>query len=1092
MTRRIHFLLGRADAGAQSYITECLREHMRKLETAILIVPEQYTFETERRLSSALGGLFGVQVLSFGRLCERVLSLAGDTRQHLSKQGLAMVARRSVYRRQKELSAFSRVADKTGFSAEIADVVIHLKQCCILPEELQKTAEHMQGLPLLCDKLHDVALLYADIDEFLSARYLTADDAMQAVLSLLPASFVANVPVYIDGFGTASESAYRLAGAIFSAASEVTVSLTVDPDPAARDAGLFSPDGAILDALTGIAAKRGIPTGVRTFSSRPKHLDDALLHLERNLYAHPPAVFDGKTDRIRVVAAPDRAAEADALANAVRQTAVSGIRYRDMAVLVSDLDGYAELIRRAFSRRGIPVFIDRKRPVTAFSPVGFVLASLRAGVNGYPANELFSIAKSGFGGIAPQDAEAFENYARRWNLRGSRFLSPFTRGEPEDAERARSALVPKLSALHDALSEKAVSAKVRAVYAYLTAVDMQKTLSQLCETLLAAGRPQDAAAHAQIWNQLMLLLSQLDTILGDVSMGRNEFLAVFEEGLAGYSIGVVPGVTDQVLLGDMSRSRIGTVRRLFVVGANDGLLPPNAMDDALISDAELALLSSAGLQVWNDTAFTAALNRFRIYGALTKAREGLYVSFAASSDSNELSPSRLVLSIEQLFPGCARREILTEPDALPATDADAMDMLTGDLRRWKQDGIVTKRLSSLLSYYRDAPDCRARISRMLDAADGRMAYEPFGKKLADAIYGDRISMSASRLEQFSACPFRHFARYGMGAEVRKEGLERNSDLGSFYHAVLSDLVDTVTKRKLPWQSIDEETLERLLDELLPPHLAAHNDGILLSDERLRAGLFLIVETIRYAARAVVQQMLSGVFLPVSTEVRFGDGQAFPPIRILLSDGRTALLSGVIDRLDRAEIDGTSFFRIVDYKLSGKKLTAAGILAGLTLQLPLYLSAAAAGGERAGMYYMPLKLPALSEDAEVEAQLIRHFRMNGLTLSEPAVVAGSGGTDMLENVNHLQSGAFSGALCDSSELSCLLERAIQVTGQQIDRIRAGEMAASPIKGSCDYCDYRSVCRFDPTLAACRVRKLPTISWKTYFEELAGGHRTDAQD
>lgn len=1091
MTRRVHFLLGRADAGAQSYITECLRGHMQKLENAILIVPEQYTFETERRLSSALGGLFGIQVLSFGRLCERVLSLAGNDRQHLSKQGLAMVARRSIYRRQKELSAFFRVADKTGFSAEIADVVIRLKQCCILPEELQKTAERMQGTPLLCDKLHDIALLYADIDDFLSSRYLTADDAMQAVLSLLPGSFVANVPVYIDGFGTASESAYRLAGAIFSVASEVTVSLTVDPDPAARDAGLFSPDGAILEALTGIAAKRGIPTGTRTFSSAPKHMAPELIHLEHNLYAHPAAVSAQKTDRIRIVAAPDRAAEAAALANAIRQTAASGVRYRDMAVLVSDLDGYAELIRRAFARRDIPVFVDRKRPIATLAPVGFVLSSLRAGVNGYPANELFSIAKSGFCGIDPLDAEAFENYVRRWNLRGSRFLSPFTRGEAESAERARSAIVPKLSLLHDALAEKPVSQKVRAVYDYLTNIDMQSTLSALCDTLLTAGRVQDAAAHAQIWNQLMLLLSQLDAILGDVSMGRSEFLSVFEEGLAGYSIGIVPGVTDQVLLGDMSRSRIGAVRWLFVVGANDGLLPPNAVDDALISDAELFWLSNAGLSVWNDTSFTASLNRFRVYGALTKARDGLLISFAASSDSSELAPAQLVTTIEEIFPNCVRRQILTSPDALPATDADAMQMLTSDLRTWKQDGVITKRLPSLLTYYRNTPVYQGQVLRMLDAADGRMSYSPFGKKLADAVYGERIAMSASRLEQFGTCPFRHFARYGMGAEVRKEGLERSADLGSFYHAVLSDLVNTIIKRKLSPQSIDEEALDRLLDELLPPRIASHNDGIFLSDERLKATLFLIVETIRYAARAVVRQMLSSSFVPMSTEVRFGDGQAFPPIRITLADGRTALLSGVIDRIDRAEIDGAAFLRVVDYKLSGKKLSVAGILAGLTLQLPLYLAAAAKGCEKAGMYYMPLKLPALSESAGVEEQLVRHFRMNGLTLSEPAVIEGSGGVAMLESVTQQKSGAFSGALCDSSELSCLLRRAEEVTAQQIERIRNGEMAAYPIKGSCDYCDYRSVCRFDPTLSACRTRKVGSISWKTYFEGLANGKQPDPQ-
>ena len=224
------------------------------------------------------------------------------------------------------------------------------------------------------------------------------------------------------------------------------------------------------------------------------------------------------------------------------------------------------------------------------------------------------------------------------------------------------------------------------------------------------------------------------------------------------------------------------------------------------------------------------------------------------------------------------------------------------------------------------------------------------------------------------------------AEEVREFTERAADLGSFYHAALEAFVNLARARGVDWKRFSDEDARRLADETLPGVIAAHNDGIFLENERLRATLFLMVGVVRQSAAAIARQMRAGSFAPVGTEVRFGAGQPFPPIRLELPDGSAALLGGKIDRIDGTRVNGRDCVRIVDYKTGGRDFDFAGVFHGLALQLPLYLAAAAGGRTHAGMYYMPVLQPVIS-DAEPDAETAAAdaFRLKGLTLSEPEIL-----------------------------------------------------------------------------------------------------------
>lgn len=1089
--KRLTFLTGRAGSGKTAAVVARLAAHMRAHERAILIVPEQYTFETERRLSEQLGGLLGVEVMSIPRLIERVLASGGAAKPFLSQQGVCMVVRRAAYRSREKLEAFSRVALTQGFGEQCAALFQRFESCLITPDALFETVSKLPANSLLRGKLSDLALLYRETSAYLSERYLTEADALNEATRLLPDSVFAGAPFYFDGLESLDPALTKLMEAIFSVAPQVLVTLRGCASDA-PDAALFEPDAALKRTLWNLGINCGYIVDESIQNAENRALSPELLHLERNLFAHPYTVFTEECPALRLMGASDRRAEAENVADEILTLVRRGeCRYRDIAVLAPDMDAYAFTLESAFLRRGIPIFLDRTRPVTGHAAADAALCAVRCAANGFSASDLLRLAKTGYAGAAHADTEALENYLLRYGLFGSAAKSPFTRGEvPEAAERARQALTGPLLRLHAGLSEKSAAQKTEALYRYLLDIRLSEQLCTRADALRADDRIAEADEHAQVWNALVEVLSQLHAILGDTVMSMAEFASVLEEGLSVCAVGMIPATADCVLLGDVDRTRSRSVDVLFVLGVNDGLLPRERADDELICDAELSRMAESGLSVWSGTRAAAALDALSIYTAFSKARKKLCLSYVFYADGAELSPSKLILRIRALFPKLPLQSDLDQSDALPASPASGMRLLCSDLRLLLEDGITQPLLAPLYAYFSTAPAWRARARAMERAAFGGRNDAPFSPELAKRLYGTRIRMSASRLERFYACPFRHFADSGLAARVRPERQEKAADLGTFYHDALDRFLKAALAETDDPGRLTPADEARILAAVLPPLIASHHDGIFLFEPRLAAQLPLFLTTVKKSAHALLQQLAAGSFRPIGTELLFGENAPFPPIPLDLPDGTGALLYGKIDRADRARAaDGTEYLRVIDYKTGGRAFDYAGVLDGLTLQLPLYLLALSACGTAAGMYYMPLSVPAPDAGEDVEAALQKLFRLRGLTLRDPAVFTASqthctGASSVIHQLKNGKDG-FTGALIDSRELAQLMAAAKRIAAQGVSRMLSGELSILPAKKACDYCDYRTVCGFDASQPAfCRRRTHETLGYDAFFTLIGG--------
>ncbi len=1054
--------MGRSGSGKSTRLYDRLCSHAQKGERATLVVAEQYTFEAEKALCNRLGGLLGVQVLSFSRLCERVLQEQGNGLPVIGGPGRRMILRKAALNHRTELTLFGRVAESRGFVQRMDEIITRCKQSGAAPEDLRAAAEALPRGSQLRGKMADIALLYGESERFLRDRYLTESDLWDRAGDALEGSFLTGTDLYIDGIDIPSRQLFRLLLRLLRVCKSVTVTLRMDPD--GLDEALFAPDIRTYYKLQQVAEAAGSPffrEGCRRDKPRPPELK----HLEKHLFAQDEAVYPDPAPALVLWASADREEEAERCAEEVLRLVRQGYRYRDMAVMVTDGGGYVSRVRRAFARKGIPLFYDATRPVTGHSAMDMVLSAVRFVQSGAMEDALH-VLKSGYAPCTVAEAEIFENYVLRYGLYGSSLKEPFAFGEvPAEAERVRAALYPPLEHLREGCSRGTTGEqKARAVYAYLEEVGLREKLRAQGEALIADGRPNAGELFSQVYTILSGLLSDIAAIWGRDRLSQKEFLSLLEEGALSSAMGVLPGTADQVLLGDFARTRTPAVAVLFVLGCNEGLLPPVRTDDELISDGELELLKENGLELWNGTEALTEMERLELYTAFNKAQQKICFSCAFSADGEELSPAPLLGRIRRLFP---QVRVLDARDgsAYPPDREGSFRRLVRELALYEREGVVSDQLTAQKAYFERDADYGPRLRRAEAAMTGGISPAPFGRALAERMYGAAPSMSASRLEQFNRCPFAHYVKYGLKAKERPESREEAADAGTFLHDALDAFLKRVKEKGLDWAALTDGDADALVDEIMPPLIRTHNDGIFLRDVRLREALFLRVESVKRCARSIVQQMQLGSYLPYETELAFGPDCPFPPLSLRTDDGRTVKLYGRIDRVDRSR-DG--FYRVVDYKMGDRKFEPGKIAAGLSLQLPLYLAAVEGlEGEMGGMYYMPLSLPAVREGEE------RRHVLRGVTAGSDEAVAAlerhlEGSSKLVQGLRRNKDGKLSGSVCRQEDMAVLTREAVAVAERTLNDMRRGEAEVIPYKGACKWCPYQAVCRFDRQQKGCHER------------------------
>ncbi|WP_019121297.1 helicase-exonuclease AddAB subunit AddB [Brevibacillus massiliensis] len=1133
----VRFILGRAGTGKTTEIMQQITERMKQQRDGtplIYLVPEQATFQVERRLAAmpGLGGLIRAQVLSFRRLAYRILQEAGGmAKLPIDELGKQMVLRMLLEKHGEHLQLFHRAAQKPGFAEQLARMISECKRYGVTPEML---AEREWKNSTLSQKMGDLSLLMREYDRYMDGVYYDTDDMLGRVAEKIAASeYLREAEIWLDGFSGFTKQEYLLIGQLMRCAREVTIALCLDPAEREQPVDplhVFYPTQDTYQRLLELAREASVEVGqpilleqAHRFAASPQ-----LAHLERTYFSlqppgHAPAA--SREGEVELVTAVNRRAEVQALA--LRILALvrdQGYRWRELGVLLRDIGIYADEIASVFTDYEIPFFLDQKRSVLHHPLIELVRSALEVVTKKWGYEAVFRCLKTDL--IAPPGAESaadarsevdlLENYVLAYGIYGSQWSSeqPWSfHSERETAfagiDSIRRRYAQPLLAFERAVKQaegENVRAMTAALYQFVADLQVEDKLAEWQGQAEAAGDLEAAREHAQVWNQFVDLLDQVVEAMGQLKLDLVTYSRILDSGLESIRLGLVPPSLDQVVIGQMERSRHANVKVLFLLGVNEGIIPQRPSEEGILDEAEREQAAETGIELAPGARERLMAEQYLLYRALTRPSERLWASCALADDEGKaLLPSSAFQRIRQALPDVTIRLFTNQPSGLASSDADLVGRprqlfshLLSLLRQMKQGTPLTPFWWEVYDWFarRGKPESEEHRQVAGLMYDNQVRKLP--PELSRDLYGKSLRMSVSRLERFQACPFSHFASHGLRlAERQLYKLER-FDVGELFHASLKRAVEEMNERGLDWGKLSERDSFTLASDVVDELVPKTRSSILSRTARYRFVTGTLKRAVGRALAVLGEHARRSRFVPVGLEVAFGPGGELPGLALELENGVTLQLIGRIDRVDQSAEAGQRYLRVIDYKSGPKSLSLSDVWNGLNLQLLVYLDVVAANAkewlgeecEVGGVFYYQVADPFISakrmlSPEEAAKQRAGKLKMKGLMRADRELVRlmddqlESGWSDLLP-VGLKNDGTFrSQSAVATAEEFAGLQRHVRNTVKQLSqRMVEGEIAIAPyVQGTfsaCQMCAYKPVCQFDPLHEGNRQRmigKLP---------------------
>ncbi len=1070
----------------------------------LLIVPEQFSHESERAMCAVLGGgaSMSCEVLSFTRLAGRLTDAAGGGAAPMLDPGGRMLLMYAALRRVADaLTTYRAPSRKPAFLTGLLATVDECRSYRVEPEALMAAGEELGGRQ--GDKLKDLGLIYA------AYRGLEAQGAAdprgrldRLAVQLEGTRWGAGMAFYVYGFTDFTPQEERVLSALM-AQGELTVALVCggEDDPS----GIFQPALRCAGRLARLAKAGAVPVREEVLD-RPLARCPSLAFLEENLFGEGPGqAWAGECAVVRVAAASPRQEVEWCAAEILRLLREENCRCRDIAVCARRLDGYGELVESVFARYGVPVFLSAMEDVLEKPVLALVTSALAAAGSDYPYEELFRYLKTGLTGITEEERDLLENYVLTWDLKGP----AWTRQKPWDMHPegygreftpADTALVAWLDGLRrrviaplEALrkgTDKTGRGRALALYQLLEDIDLPTRLGQRADSLDRRGERTAAAQYRQLWDILAGGLEQCALLLGDTELELEEFSRLFSLVLSQYDVGAIPVSLDAVTVGDAPRMAHKEVKALFLLGADSGAIPDCAVSPGLFTDQDRDALSAMEVELAPRQEDKLRREMTIAYETCCRPSQRLYVSYSAGEGDNQRTPCFLWARLGALFPDAPVRDGGDPLARLSAPDA-ALELAGSS--------------PAVAEALKRVPGLSDRVERIQDAAGWRRGR--LSRPAVDALFGPVVPMSATKLDLVNSCHFGYFLRFGLDAKPRQRAAFRAAEYGTFVHDVLERTLRAAREEGTPLDDV------RAVERLSQAAAERYEREVLSNLEGEPARFRVLFQRMKGAALAVARSVCAELavsdFTPAAFELGFGPGKDLPPVEV--EQGVRLRLTGYVDRVDQWLHEGKRYVRVVDYKTGKKSFDFADVADGRGLQMLLYLFALRREGKGllgpeetvpAGVLYVPARTPLVDgerdmSDGEIQRARDRLLRRQGLVLDDPDVLSamerpageyrflpvgtGRGGGDSL--VTPAQMEALDGYITAAL------------------RAAAGELAAGNIdadpywqgadKNPCRWCDYKAACHFEEGCGDRRrfrrgLRAAQFWEWMDRWEEDGGGH------
>ncbi|MBR6221894.1 MAG: exodeoxyribonuclease V subunit gamma [Lachnospiraceae bacterium] len=1088
---KITIVTGKSGTDKTEYVLKKLIDRSKEPshEGLFLVVPEQFTMQSQKKLTRLHPEhvVMDIDIVSFLRLAVRIFDeQAVKTDQVLEDIGKTMVITYVLEKLKDDLSIYKNVYKTYGFVDQMKSMLSELFQYGITKEDVRETIKELDPNLPVSRKLTDLLLVYEEFESFIDGHYIVAEKLMTLCGDYVASSKKLDGAIVVfDGFTGFTPVQYQFLEKLKNVCSEMIFTITMpELEPSFKEEhSLFHMSYEYYQRIMNLSKDGGI-CDIKIISlDKEKSIFESkeIAHLEDNIFKYPFNKWNEEPKSIFLNPCASRNDELKYVAREIKRLVMDeGFRYRDIAVLSGELADITYIISGVMADYDIPYFIDNTRDMMANPFVIWLTSLLRIETYDYSFDDVFAYLKTGFSkAVSVEEVGLLENYALRRGLKSKKgYMKP---SDDEVVENIRLAFLKEMEEFHNLIKGGVVKNYLEGIYRFMCSLNIEDRLSYLSEELEKKGELENAKLYSQLFKKTVELLDKIYSLLGNEHMKREDFLNIFETGLSSISVGILPQGLDKVSFGDVMRSRFDNIKVLFFMGLNEGVVPRSGVRTMLLTDSDRGHIKDK-LELAPDTKKRSYEEQFYLYLALTKPTKRLYLSYHMLSDDNKKAkPSYLISRINAIFP---KLNTCFDDDHFVYNEAEVFDRLS----HYKHEDHIFDG-----EYYEVLKNLARESGRDILFERG-MTFPVWDKKvskeLAKKLYGEDTHITVSRLELYAGCAFSYFLQYGLMLKEKKKYEIDVADTGTILHAVMEGVFKSYADDLQGIRTADiAECIERsrqVLDEVL-----SADEYVELFSETTRGEFHkkILEGVVETTITSLKNQLSHGKMIPKEFELSFGQhGRNNSYLTLDLKDGIKLKLKGVVDRVDIYfdEDDKKLYVQVIDYKSGAKDINYTKLFYGTQVQLPVYMNVVKEWAKTkypgyevlpVGMYYYHLQNPLidLEDGQDYEKELKKRLRLSGETVGEKKVIEliDNGPGDVV-NVRFKKDGEFdaNSKVVEKRELDAICDYAEKKLVEISERMFDGEIPAEPYYykkvTACEYCPYKEICLFDPTIKGFKYR------------------------
>ena len=815
--------------------------------------------------------------------------------------------------------------------------------------------------------------------------------------------------------------------------------------------------------------------------------NEELKHLSDNIYNIKSTKYEENVENIKLFLAKNQYSEVEEMAKKIHLLVrEKKLKYRDISIITKNIENYSSLVRAIFNKYQIPVFIDERRDLNQNIIVQYMLSILEILNKNFSTDAIFAYIKLGFLSIDQDDIFKLENYCIKWGISKNKWKKDFIYELEEDKKKIenlnelRKKIINPLIILQEKINKNKTAENIsKLIYHFMQEQDIEKSICNKIQDLENKKLLDLASEYKTSYQTILNILDEIVTIFKEEKMTIDQYRKILKIGLKNSGLGKIPGTQDQVILGDVDRSRSHKVHTVFIIGLNDGSFTSINKDEGFFNDLDREKLEEDGIELAKGTTDKLYEDNFNIYKAFTTAENQIYLSYSSSdSEGKSLRPAILIGKIKKIYPKLQEESDVISKKYEIVNKTITYEELIENIAKLKNKEEIEEIWYEIYQYYKTQNEWDKRLQEDLKGLEYTNVPQNIKKENIEKLYGNTLNTSISRLEKYRSCPFSYYLQYGLKLKEKEQLKIQSFNTGSFMHETIDEFFEFVKQENLGLAELDEKKILEIVSDIIEEDLNLKKNYIFTATAKYKVLVRRLKKIVSKALKYIIETIIYSDFNIEGTEIEFGKGEEYEPILLELENGKKVEIKGKIDRIDTAKTEEGKYLRIIDYKSSAKNIDLNEVYAGLQIQLLTYTDAICKQEDimPAGIFYFSLLEQMVNADKkiteeEIEELIRKNFRMRGLIIADVKIIK--------MNDNTLKSGSSklvpaaitsSGTVNEKwtngvkSEEFKILQDYIYKTVKDISKqILSGKIDLKPYykkgKTPCQYCEYKSICGFN---------------------------------